>query len=114
MPKKAPKVPKAPQTEATAQTVFRTYPSLLESLKQFAAWHGRTQNAELQVAVEAHVTRSMIHALNWPSFREEIEREKPDLDLDAFQREQEAHLAELEEYAVSRPPSADRIVELLP
>lgn len=104
-------VPSAPRSEQV-QVNFRTNPKLLESVRQFAAWHGdRTLGREIEAALEVHVSRSMLAALEWPSFVEELLQERPDLDVDGFRAEVEAQLKTLEGQAVSRP---DRLVELLP
>jgi hypothetical protein len=110
----APKPPKAGEPKTSAQTPFRTDSKVMRSLEQFATFHGRTKNGEIEVAVQVHLVRSMLAALDYPSFVEEIEAENADFDVEAFRTEQEAHLRELEQVATRRATNLDRIVELLP
>ncbi len=81
--------PKKPE-----QIPFRASPALMKLLRECAKRHGRSVAEELRVAVELHVTRSIVEALPDPDVRRNVGK-----DAARVEEEMRARLARLCETA---------------
>ena len=98
------KPPKAKSADLFQANV-RLNPKLVEAMKQCAAWHGdRTFNAEVEAALEVHVTMSMLVGLAEPDFVSDLIQADPEFDVDGFKLATEESLKRLQKSAYSRPP----------
>jgi hypothetical protein len=104
MAKTKPKPPK-PKSADLHQANVRLNPKLVEAVKQCAEWHGdRTFNAEVEAALEVHVTMSMLVGLAEPDFVSDLIQADPEFDVEAFKQETEESYKRLQKSAYGRPP----------
>jgi hypothetical protein len=100
------KSPKAKPKPDFYQSNIRINPKLAEALKQCAAWHGdRSFNAEVEAAIEVHVTESMLVGLHEPTFVSDLIQADPEFDVEAFKEATEDSLRALKKRAYSRKPN---------
>ena len=84
----------AERGEKPEQIPFRAPPALMKLLRECAKRHGRSVAEELRVAVELHVTRSIVEALPDPEVRRHVGK-----DAARVEEEMRARLARLCETA---------------
>jgi len=110
--------PRLPRDEATERFYVGLRPQTIETLRHFAARHGRDPEHvqdEVRAALDLYIAESMLDSLDDPEFIREIAEHRPDFDESDFRAQTERDAQEARDLAFGRKrrPTSEQIAPVL-